>query len=274
MDLNKVCSYWLFGIAICFCTQSGVKAGPLPAATFEEQIGIGTLYAVNPTTYAVGTTLVNDGSDVPLTLNSGSETASGSGSPVGVSATADAGSLLVGTALASLMYYVQVTGPASQYVFIDMDYALASSLQLSPNAIYNGLGGYADANLYVEADGTDFDSSCLNQVGPDIDSCSPNLNGTLLLDVETNTPFYVDLGASASSGGMGLPASASVDPYFYVDPTDADASDYQIVVSDGIVNAPIGVESPTSVPEPFTLSLFGAGLAGTFAMRRRKTKIA
>jgi hypothetical protein len=35
---------------------------------------------------------------------------------------------------------------------------------------------------------------------------------------------------------------------------------------------PNAVVPPTSVPEPFTLSIFGAGLAGAFATRRRKTK--
>ena len=33
-----------------------------------------------------------------------------------------------------------------------------------------------------------------------------------------------------------------------------------------------GLTSPDAVPEPFTLSLFGAGVAGAAALRRRKAK--
>ena len=35
----------------------------------------------------------------------------------------------------------------------------------------------------------------------------------------------------------------------------------------------VGVTTTSTVPEPFTLSLFGAGLAGAAAMRRRKKKV-
>jgi PEP-CTERM motif len=37
-----------------------------------------------------------------------------------------------------------------------------------------------------------------------------------------------------------------------------------------IIDLPAGDAPPTNVPEPFTLSLFGAGLAGAAALRRRK----
>jgi hypothetical protein len=36
----------------------------------------------------------------------------------------------------------------------------------------------------------------------------------------------------------------------------------------------VGIDPPAAVPEPVTMSLFGAGLAGMAAMRRRKTKMA
>jgi len=32
----------------------------------------------------------------------------------------------------------------------------------------------------------------------------------------------------------------------------------------------VGIDPPTTVPEPVTMSLFGAGLAGAFLARRRK----
>ena len=43
---------------------------------------------------------------------------------------------------------------------------------------------------------------------------------------------------------------------------------------DNVVLLDLGPAPVTSVPEPGTLALFGAGLAGAIAMRRRKKKAA
>jgi hypothetical protein len=53
----------------------------------------------------------------------------------------------------------------------------------------------------------------------------------------------------------GFPAADVVVDRVYIDTTD-------------VTGTPVG--PPTNVPEPFTLSLFGAGLAGAAALRRRK----
>ncbi len=107
-----------------------------------------------------------------------------------------------------------------------------------------------------------------------------NSNGSYSSQIflPTNVIFAVTLDASALAnvtatplGSVSAGATAAIDPTFTIDPSCDCADDYEFVFSPGITNDSV---SSVSVPEPFTVFLFGAGLAGAVALRRRMKKAA
>jgi len=90
------------------------------------------------------------------------------------------------------------------------------------------------------------------------------LNGSLVCDLGGVHP---DAPGTCTSGV--LPAGANSLELFY-----ADLENTQAALTFGVTTAGIsGGPPPTNVPEPFTLSMVGAGLAGVAAMRRRKKAV-
>jgi hypothetical protein len=90
----------------------------------------------------------------------------------------------------------------------------------------------------------------------------------------------IGIGFSQSFTGDQLTSSATGDQadaldnrrfYFHFDPSDL--IDEVTFTSSGnsFEFDDIAANDPAPVPEPFTLSLFGAGLAGAAALRRRKS---
>jgi hypothetical protein len=92
-------------------------------------------------------------------------------------------------------------------------------------------------------------------------------SGTLSVEYDSQYPDtsnLVHIEVSAQNGGSDGGASAFADPYIYVDPSDPNAANYSVVVSQGVGN------TASNTPEPGTLVLVGVALGGVFLFRRRR----
>ncbi len=128
---------------------------------------------------------------------------------------------------------------------------------LFPNGINNGADGYTSAHLYGTFNLASPGGITLT-LGSD-DDAWVFINGQLVVDnggvhAFQNIPFPVSTGL--------LVGTNTIDVFF---------ADRHVVQSELAFDANVTIFPRTeSVPEPLTLSLFGAGLAGAAAMRRRK----
>ncbi len=97
------------------------------------------------------------------------------------------------------------------------------------------------------------------------------LEGTLNVSTFAGTQYTVNIYAEvfATALGQSTFASASVDPYIYIDPSFADAAKYSVAVSEGVANV---YPALAAVPEPasWAMMIAGLGLAGGM-LRRRAT---
>ena len=140
-------------------------------------------------------------------------------------------------------------GPLSYFTFAELDYDIEItgppgdvSVDVSGLAMGSGSGsGSVGIGLTI------------NKLG-----FLPHDNFDLNLTLPTDTPIVVQLDANAEviapETGFSS-ASAYLDPYFSIDPSNADAGAYAILVSPGIGNAP-------ATPEPSTWAMMLVGLAG------------
>lgn len=92
------------------------------------------------------------------------------------------------------------------------------------------------------------------------------------MSVETGTIYNIHMevfAGSDPSSGL-LSASASIDPYFFLDPSLV-ADGYSLAFSPGVGNGPV-----TATPVPAALPLFATGLSalGLFGWRRKRKKAA
>jgi hypothetical protein len=87
----------------------------------------------------------------------------------------------------------------------------------------------------------------------------------LLLTPGEQVGLFVIAAAEGFDSPESSSASAQVDPYIFIDPSFADASQYSIEVSPGIGN------SPPALPEPSTFVLLGTGILGLAEAARRKS---
>jgi hypothetical protein len=165
-------------------------------------------------------------------------------------------------ARAGLYYYFEFAGPAGSAIPIDIDVVLESAV--SGTSLIPSEGGRASVALGGPINNVGVSVSCTL-----LDCSNPDFIGTLHAELSPNTVYIMEMGAGggASQGDEGFNGFA--DPYIYIDPSFADAADYQFVVSDGIGNQ----TGLSDVPEPNSLLLAmvsGLALGGVALFRRSR----
>ncbi|MBA2588430.1 MAG: PEP-CTERM sorting domain-containing protein [Alphaproteobacteria bacterium] len=170
---------------------------------------------------------------------------------------ADPGSLTVGGLTTLSATYDMTTGSfgagsprftlfdaaetGSAYLYFGTPLGGGSFTNPSPNNVFSSTGNYADLaslDLRVESNG---------------------FNGY------NNQNHYVTFADFLASVGR-----ASGISYVFLDLDGGYATTQELLIASFRVNAEKFTAAPAAVPEPMTLTLFGAGLAGAAALRRRK----
>ncbi len=164
-------------------------------------------------------------------------------------------------------FYFKILGPTNSFVPILI--TASASTSAGPDSLTEALITISNANPVFNLRATSCDpvtlppSYCDNATGGG--SFPSSFSGTYTASVAANSQ-------SAFSEFLRLydysSVSASIDPMIAIDPTWlANNPGYSLIFSPNV-----GGVTPTDVPEPFTLSIFGAGFAGAVAMRRRKAR--
>ena len=162
----------------------------------------------------------------------------------------DAGSpALFGDGGGVLTYYIEYSGARDETLQIDMD--------VKGNVSASGPNGSATAGIDFAGNTLWFCAtySCTQQ----------SIDQTFSFAISSNTQYQVDMSATVSADSRTTvnTGHAYVDPFFYLDPSQTDASDFTLLTSDGVSNG-----NPAAAPEPATLAVAGLGLA-LLSLRRR-----
>jgi hypothetical protein len=234
----------VFGAAVVVLMVGGglgtARAQGLPAAS-----GIIQCVESSGSGYIMSTTSCSGGTDTGLVTYS----------PVASVQTYAFGEGLVedSGAYGVLNYSFEVVGGAPGTV-VPVD--VATNLRAIPISI-----GYVFSELDLFADGTTEETICSSFCGAN--TGVESFSGVLQVDAVSGQIYingvHLEAEAGGSLGGTGDfdGGTATVDPYLYVDPSFPNASEYSILVSPGIGNAP-----PGGIPEPASWALMLLGMAG------------
>ena len=181
-----------------------------------------------------------------------------------------------GSGAAALSYSIEIVGPGSGYVPVDIS---AQYSVKCPYSVYSGFG-FTVCSTASLAVGVGGGTSNFEPVGFYI-----NDNGTATLpfgtgtyhttaDLKIGTPIAVGMTASSAVNcdgqyvdcwdGQSFGTSAMVDPLFSVDASVPNADQYKVLVSADLTTT----QNP--VPEPASIFLIGSALAGLGLARRRR----
>ena len=161
---------------------------------------------------------------------------------------------------ASIKYYFQITGGS---VGDAVPLLIATELATAVSAPD---GGSASASLFVHSasGGAIPDREIMVCSNGSCGASGSTFSGTLAttgFSGDDGDFIVLDLIAGVGDSFGARSADASADPWIYIDPTFAGASQYRIAVSDGVANA------ISAVPEPSTFALLALGL-GALSRRR------
>jgi len=212
---------------------------------------------------------------IAQTFNSGAAASAAGGTDPAIAVSVSAGGDVEGDeaqAQASLDYSFKVVGPSGGTVDVDLMSSITGTT----------ISGSGEGAPFA------FASTALDIAGPSIGevgfgffdplSTPPAINVDTVLALVPNAVYSVSMSANAEAlcglqdefgtvtcNGEIASASAAVDPTFAIDPSVANASQYEIVFSPGL-------SSTTAVPEPNTIGPIGLGLLVLGGSRTRFAK--
>jgi hypothetical protein len=250
-------------LLVLSATPAAAGSGPLSAPVLSASASVS----------AYSTEQSRDGSPVSATEIGlyGTATAGASAqSPLSVYSGVDG---TPATASSSGSYQIEVIGPANAPIPVEFRSNLRTFAYAPPvtssTPLYSTAFGRAVFAWSQAADGAG-----QSFVACDSDNIGCVASGQIVLISETvmldsNSAVDILLGSEAESSGHGS-ATASADPYFFIDPEFlSENPGYSIIVSPGVSNDPL---PSGGVPEPsaWTLALLGVGAIGGAMRSRRK----